>query len=312
MYIMPPKKATKVDTVINDDKEHTITKGKSKKTVSKTENNDSDVEEKPSIPTKGKAKKTVSKTETKNDDSDVEEKPSIPTKGKAKKTVSKTESKDNSPDIEEKLLIPTKGKAKKTNSKTESNDNNPDIEEKLPIPTKKTISKKETLKNNSIKEIVIEKPTKGGKKIINSNLDSDNQKNITEDDEKFKIWKHEWATIVAKIIEHQKVTHDLEKDRDELVKKMDSYITGKNGSSCENILELNPKLKKTITKFDVTDKPIDTDSDDDTSDDDTDDESDYDATPLEPIKTCKTSKPIFAPNSSSKKKLTNSDSDDSD
>ena len=283
---MPPKKATKVDSVIDDDKEHTITKGKSKK--------------------------TVSKTETKNDDSDVEEKPSIPTKGKAKKTVSKTESKNNSLDIEEKLPIPTKGKAKKTSSKIESKDNNTDIEEKLPITTKKTISKKEVLKNESIKETVIEKPTKGGKKIINSSLDSNNHKNTTDDDEKFKIWKHEWATIVAKINENQKVTLELEKDRDEFVKKMDSYITAKNGSSCDNILELNPKLKKTITKFDVTAKPIDTESDDNTSDDDTDDESDYDATPLEPIKTCKTSKPIFASNSSSKKKLTNSDSDDSD
>jgi len=60
--------------------------------------------------------------------------------------------------------------------------------------------------------------------------------NINIRDEKnYKIWKQEWATIVCKINEYLKISHELGKERDELVKKMDLYISTKNGFICDNI-----------------------------------------------------------------------------
>ena len=327
----------------NDNKESDSipTTSKAKKSVSKTEpkteNNDNEVPD--SVPTKGKAKKTISKTEPKTENNDNEVSDSVSTKGKSKKTVSKTESKEEN--TSELVPEPVKSKRKKAVSKSETKiemlDDNVSVSSKE--KNKKVTSKKEVIKDEPVNvpddesdddqddelvddpnvepdvEPIDKKPTKGGKKTNNTNLKIQEKKTNSTDEENYKIWKQEWSTIVCKINEHLKISHELEKERDELVKKMDLYLSAKNGSIGENILELNSKLKKTITKFDVAVKPEDSDDDSDTTDDDSDDsndsdDSDDDSTPLQLIKSKKVAIPKFAPSSSSKK-IVDSDSDDS-
>ena len=309
-----PKGKTKKTTVKESDDTDTVIPTKSKSKKSESESNDNEIT---IIPTKSKAKKTVSKTEK----VEVQEADPTPTKGRTKKTVPKTDSKTDS----------------KTNSKTDSKEEITETvkSKKKPISSKEKsgkTTKKELLKDNDSNDVDnssndsdnesnikpvskqdIEKPTKGGKKINNQNLGSSEKKINANDEENYKIWKKEWGIIVDKINEHQKVSHELEKERDELVKKMDSYFSARNGSIGENILESNSKLKKTITKFDVVIKPGDINDNSDTTDDsddsdDSDDNSDDDSTPLQPLKT--NNLPKFA-SSSSKKKIINSDSDDS-
>ena len=155
-----------------------------------------------------------------------------------------------------------------------------------------------------VEEKVLKKISKKQSEKVNASSTDD------EDENNLKEWKKEWATIVQQIADLQKTQQNLEASRDELVKKMAQYLSSKKGTTGENILDSNNKMKKIITKVDTSLTKIeDNDEDSDTSEDlddnsDSEDDSD-DATPAEPLK--KGKQPIKF-NSKSKKKL-DSDSD---
>ena len=66
-------------------------------------------------------------------------------------------------------------------------------------------------------------------------------------DEKFKILKNEWVCIVEKITEYQKITQQLETDRDNLVKKMELFLASKDKKTFgENIFENHTNLNINI------------------------------------------------------------------
>ena len=223
----------------------------------------------------------------------VEDKPS-----KSQKQSKKGPEPEVKPPVEAK---PQKGKGKKVEEKpvekpTKGGKKSAKKEEPVEKPEEKVV----VPSKGKAKKVVEEKPSK---KVAESTEDSDDQ---------FKKWKDNWATAVAKITEHQKITQKLEEERDELVKKMENYLAQKKGTLGENILENTSKLKKTITKVDVNVAQIDdnSDSDSDTTDDDDDDEDDEDdedATPAVPLKKGKAPAKFVA-----KKGVVQEDSDSDD
>jgi hypothetical protein len=108
----------------------------------------------------------------------------------------------------------------------------------------------------------------------------------------------------------KKKLEELEIKRDEITKKMSSYLDSKKGTTGENILDSTTKIKKTITKVDLSSSKIEEDSDDtddsDSDDDSEDNDTDDEATPAGPVKK---ERKIIKFNSNNKKKDSDSDSD---
>lgn len=255
-------------------------------------NKNEEVVEEPVIETKSKGKGKSKKEEV--IDPPSEHVPESKTKSKSKKE----EVIETPPEPEPVPEPKTKSKSKKISKKEEDNSDEDDDEK---VSKTKGKTKKEEIVE---KQIEPETKSKGkNKKIIV-------EKGCNEQ-EQYELWKQEWSKIVAKIIEHEKVTTELENERDLYVKKMDTFLKNKNGTDEETIFDTKSKLTKPNAKFNVPIKLVDeSDDDSDTSDDDSD-ESDNDATPVEPIKKGKIL-PKFTASSSNKKKNKKSDSDESE
>ena len=124
--------------------------------------------------------------------------------------------------------------------------------------------------------------------------------------------KNNEDTFVSKINEHKKITLELKKERDEVVKEIDELILNKQNTTSDV-----KKNKKIITKVNTSildESNDDSDTSDDDDDDDDDDNSDDDkvTSKTKPIKKGKVVNK-FTVNSSNKQKIINSDdSDDSE
>ena len=191
-------------------------------------------------------------------------------------------------------------------------------------PEPKSKPKNKTKSKEDINDCVVEKPTKGGKKISKTD-------NSEKDELKNQQWTNlhkEWAIFEAKINESNKVTQELEKKRDELLKEMAHFSNNNDENIVAKITELKKernsvlkdiettltkqketsKKNKIITKVINIPKLEDSNDDSDTSEEDSDDEVDKDDEDEEKVSSKKKIVNKFTANSSNKKKI-NNDSD---
>ena len=257
-------------------------------------------------------KKTI-----KDDKVAKEEKPAKVVKN-SKKLVEKLVEKSVETPVEIPVEKPVEKPVKKTNKKS--------VEKPVEKIVEKPVEKIDEKPIENTDEKPLEKPKRGkkaieakdtpqpvvDKKVSKKPIEKVNANTTDEEDESnLKEWKKEWATIVQQISDLQKTQQNLEASRDELVKKMAQYLSSKKGTTGENILDSNNKMKKIITKVDTSLSKIDdNDEDSDTSEDldnnsESEDDTD-DATPAEPLK--KGKQPIKF-NAKNKKNLDDSDSE---
>ena len=262
----------------------------------------------------------VTKKTIKDDKLAKEEKPATVVKN-SKKLVEKLVEKSVETPVEIPVEIPVEKPVKKTNKKSVEKPVEKIVEKPVGKPIEKTDEKALEKPKKGKKALVSTeakvKPTpvveeKVPKKVSKKPIEKVNVNTTDEEDENnLKEWKKEWATIVQQISDLQKTQQNLEASRDELVKKMAQYLSSKKGTTGENILDSNNKMKKIITKVDTSLSKIeDNDDDSDTSEDldnnsESEDDTD-DATPAEPLK--KGRQPIKF-TSKNKKNLDDSDSE---
>ena len=194
-------------------------------------------------------------------------------------------------------------------------------------PEPKSKPKNKTKSKEDINDCVVEKPTKGGKKISKTD-------NSEKDELKKQKWSNlyqQWALFEAKITESNKVTQELEKERDELLKEMAHFSNNNDENIVAKINELKKernnvlkdiettltkqketsKKNKIITKVNIP-KLEDSNDDSDTSEEESQDEVDSDDDEEEEkVSSKKKIVNKFTANSSNKKKI-NNDSDESE
>ena len=253
---------------------------------------------------------------------EVETKPKP--KGRTKKSEQVEPVESVEPDEPESKPKP-KGRTKKEKPEPKPEPESDPESEPEPEPKSKPKNKTKSKEDNN--DCVVEKPTKGGKKISKTD-------NSEKDELKKQKWSNlyqQWALFEAKITESNKVTQELEKERDELLKEMAHFSNNNDENIVAKINELKKernnvlkdiettltkqketsKKNKIITKVNIP-KLEDSNDDSDTSEEESQDEVDSDDDEEEEkVSSKKKIVNKFTANSSNKKKI-NNDSDESE